>query len=86
MNNIKLLKTLPMIMLLILIGAFIIQLKEDKTSILNRNIQIVCTTSICVINPNHKECIYMKSMLSHLEISKKAVTITQTNTECKERN
>ncbi len=86
MTKFKIIKTLPMIALLILVMIFLIQLKEDKNSILNSNVQAICASSICISSNNIKECLYTKTTLGYLEIKNNSVVLTQTNVACKEKS
>ena len=86
MMTFKIIKILPIIALLILVIIFLIQLKNDKNSILNSNVQAVCTGSICISSNNIKECLYTKTTLGYLEIKNNSVVLTQTNVACKEKS
>jgi len=85
MTKSKVIRIIPMLLLIIIIGSFLIQLKLNKNSVLNSNIQTICITSICLISSDKTtECIYTKSKISYLNIKTNSVVITQTATNCKE--
>jgi hypothetical protein len=92
MKNMKLIKTIPMILLLIIIGIFFISISNKKSSLnvfSSTKKKVLCSNSICINYNIDKECIVIPKRIYHLSIEKDSnnvdvVTLTQTNKDCRD--
>lgn len=82
MKSLQIIKILPMIALLIMVVVVIVQLVKDKNSILNSPTHMNCVKSVCVITNAYTECIYLKELISYVDIKNNEVVLTQTETKC----
>ncbi len=90
-NKKRIVRTIPMILLLIVIGVVIISFtdKSNPSNMLQKNVKVLCASSICLNSNDIIECISMPANIFHLTIEKDPtdpdsnyVMLTQTKAKC----